>query len=65
MAIGNPRIKIDKDLYGRLATAAQAAGYASTDEFIAHVLEREVSKLDDASTDEEVEQRLRGLGYIE
>lgn len=60
------KIKIDKNLYLRLEKIAEVGGYSSTDEFITHVLGREAEKLDQSqSTDEEVEKRLRGLGYIE
>jgi hypothetical protein len=61
------KIKLDKALYERLAAAAARAGYASTDEFIVHVLERAAAGggPGDATTDAEVEKQLRGLGYIE
>ncbi len=59
------KVKIDKALYDRLAEMAKRAGYSSTDEFITHVLDREVSSLEQAGSDEKVEERLRGLGYIE
>ncbi|MHC4989711.1 MAG: hypothetical protein ACYTGC_01925 [Planctomycetota bacterium] len=59
------RIKLDADLYQRLVEAARRAGYASTDEFIRHVLERETARLEASATDEQVDQQLRGLGYIE
>ena len=59
------KIKIDKSVYERLARVAEIAGYASTNEFIAHVLDREVASLEQSKTDEEVEKQLRGLGYIE
>jgi hypothetical protein len=60
-----PKIKIDKQLYERVAKAAEQAGYASTDEFIIHVLERETARLAEQQSDKEVEEQLRGLGYIE
>ncbi len=59
------KIKIDKSVYERLARVAEIAGYASTNEFISHVLDREVVSLEQSKTDEEVEKQLRGLGYIE
>lgn len=63
-------IKIDKALLERAKRYAKAAGYASVDEFIAHALENELTKLDEAKgsgkeTDAAVLDRLRGLGYIE
>jgi metal-responsive CopG/Arc/MetJ family transcriptional regulator len=60
-----PKIRIDKALYERLGRAAERAGYASTDEFIRHALEREAGRIEEAEEDEQVEQQLRGLGYIE
>lgn len=64
-----PKFKIDRELYERLAKAGEKAGYSSTDEFILHILQREVDKLENAlegaNSDEEVERQLRGLGYIE
>ena len=59
------KVKIDQALYDRVVTMAQRAGYSSPDEFIAHMLEREVATLEQAGSDEKVEERLRGLGYIE
>jgi hypothetical protein len=60
-----PKLKLDKALYERIQKAAEMAGYSSADEFIIHVLEREVSTLEQAEADDRVEERLRGLGYIE
>lgn len=59
------KIKIEKTLFQGLKAAAERGGYASTEELINHILEREVGETDADSSDEEVEQRLRGLGYIE
>jgi metal-responsive CopG/Arc/MetJ family transcriptional regulator len=59
------KVKIDKHLYERLGEAAERAGYASTDELILHVLEREVGHLQDEMDQQDAERQLRGLGYIE
>lgn len=59
------KVKIDKALYDRVKVVADKAGYSSADEFITNVLEKELAKLEDAKTDEQLEERLRGLGYIE
>jgi len=63
-------VKIDKALLERVKKYAEAAGYSSADEFIAHAIENELAKLDEAKgggaeTDQAVLDRLRGLGYIE
>ncbi len=60
-----PRIRIDRRLYRRLEEAARRAGYATTEELVVHVLEREASRLEEEAADEEAEKQLRGLGYIE
>lgn len=59
------KIKLDAQLYDRVKNISEQAGYASPDEFIVHVLEKELSVLEAAGTDEEVTERLKGLGYIE
>ncbi len=41
------------------------AGYSSPQEFVEHVLEKELAKLEEAQTDEEVLNKLKGLGYLE
>jgi metal-responsive CopG/Arc/MetJ family transcriptional regulator len=61
----SPKVKIDKALYDRVKAVADKAGYSSVDEFVTNVLEKELAKLEDAETDEQLEERLRGLGYIE
>ena len=58
-------IKIKKDLWTKVKKIAAAAGYGSPEEFVEHVLEREVAKLDNAQSDEEIVRRLKGLGYID
>jgi len=60
-----PKIKLDRDLYQRLARCAEAAGYSSTEEFIRHTLEKAAAALEDAESEEEVRKRLQGLGYLE
>jgi hypothetical protein len=61
---GGSSVKIDKELLARVRRLAERAGYSSAEEFIVHVLEKELTKLEDAGTEEELKNRLRGLGYI-
>jgi hypothetical protein len=58
------KIKIDAALHDRVKKVAELAGYESVDEFIVHVLEKELEKLE-ADSDDEITDRLKGLGYIE
>jgi metal-responsive CopG/Arc/MetJ family transcriptional regulator len=57
-------VKLDKTLLAKAERYARVAGYSSVDEFIAHALEKELAKLEDAHTEDEIRQRLKGLGYI-
>jgi predicted DNA-binding protein len=59
------KLKIDDGLYARLKKVADLAGYASPDEFVTHMIEKELAKLETAGTAEEVTERLKGLGYLE
>ena len=62
---GGNKIKLDKDLLERAERVLEAAGYASVEEFVQHVLERELDKLDQGGADEEeIRKRMQGLGYI-
>ena len=60
------KIKIDKDLFENIRRCAETAGYCSPEEFIQHVLEKEVGgMLITADDEDKVKDRLRGLGYLE
>lgn len=49
----------------RVERCANAAGYSSPQEFVEHVLEKELAKLEDAESDEEIVNKLKGLGYLD
>jgi len=64
------RIKIDDELFEKVKKSAAAAGYASPEEFVVHVLEKEIARLEAPGEErrdptEEVKKRLQGVGYIE
>ena len=61
---GTVKVKLDKDLVDKIKKYAELAGYSSSEEFITHALEKELAKLEDAGSDEEIKKRLQGLGYI-
>jgi len=61
---GKKGIQLDPALMEKVRAAAAKAGYASPDEFVAHVLERELSKTEDGSPDADIKKKLEGLGYI-
>ncbi len=60
-----PVVKIDKELWIKIKRCAAAAGYSSPREFVQHVLERELARLDQAESKEELIEKLKGLGYLE
>ena len=59
------KIKIDSALFARAKSIVEVAGYSSLEEFITHVIEKEVAKYEQADADEKTADQLRGLGYIE
>jgi hypothetical protein len=62
---GGDKIKIDKDLLAKVKKYSGIAGYSSPEEFVQHVLEREIAKFEkDGVSEEEIRKRMQGLGYI-
>jgi hypothetical protein len=59
------KVKIETSLYDRAKRAAEAAGYSSVDEFVAHCVENELKKREVDQAESQVADQLRGLGYIE
>ena len=60
-----PKIKLDRELYAKLRECAQIAGYSSADEFVRHVLQKEIDRISKDNADaDETRKRLEGLGYI-
>ena len=60
------KIKIDDALFEKVKNLAEKAGYSSADEFVSHMLEREINYAggEQELNDTEVLERLKGLGYI-
>ncbi len=58
------KVALDKDLVNKVKKYSDLAGYATAEEFITHVLEKELAQLEDADSEEEIKKRLQGLGYI-
>ena len=58
------KITLNKDLLARVKKFTEIAGYSSVEEFISHALEKELAVLEEADTEEEIKQKLQGLGYI-
>jgi Arc/MetJ family transcription regulator len=61
---GSNKIRIDKDILAKVERYARIAGYSSAEEFVHHLLEKELARIGDTHNEEEIKKRLRGLGYI-
>ena len=63
------KIKIDSALFVRAKNVVEIAGYSSLEEFVTHIIEKELATYEsaeaDEKTDEKTAEQLRGLGYIE
>lgn len=60
----NVKVKLERDLYDRVKKVADVAGYATAEEFITHVLEKEMLHFEDVKNDDDIREKLKGLGYI-
>jgi hypothetical protein len=59
------KIAVDRELLAKVKKCAALAGYASPEEFVQHVLEREIAKFEEGGgSEEEIRRRMQGLGYI-
>lgn len=61
---GGGKVKLDKDLVERLKRVSDVAGYASVEEFITHILEKELANFESDESDDDIKEKLKGLGYI-
>ncbi len=62
--MADAKVRIDKALFDKIKKYAEMSGYSSTEEFVAHCLEKEVAKIEEADSEEEIKKKLKGLGYI-
>ncbi len=62
--MADAKIKIGKALYDKIKRYAEMSGYSSAEEFVTHCLEKEVAKIEEADSEEEIKKKLKGLGYI-
>jgi hypothetical protein len=58
------KVKVDKALFDKIKKLAELSGYSSAEEFITHCLEKEIAKIEEADSEEEIKKKLKGLGYI-
>ncbi len=58
------KVKLDKALFDKIKKLAEMSGYSSGEEFITHCLEKEIAKIEEADSEEEIKKKLKGLGYL-
>jgi len=58
------KLKLDPDIYQKLTKLSLQAGYSTPHEFVQHLIEKEIARLEEAGNEEELKKRLQGLGYI-
>lgn len=61
------KLKLDREILDRLKKVADAGGYSSAQEFVMHVIQRELDTLSpqEGESEEEIRKKMEGLGYIE
>ena len=58
------KIRVNRELLQRAKAYAETAGYSSVEEFVAHLLEKEMGGDDRGESEDLVDKRLKGLGYL-
>lgn len=57
-------VKLDPALLDRAREVAKAAGYSSVEEFLTHLIEKELDKVGSPEDEAALKERLKGLGYL-
>jgi Arc/MetJ-type ribon-helix-helix transcriptional regulator len=58
-------VKLNKSLCDRARLLVERAGYSSLEEFIEHAMEKDLARLEEADSKEDLIKKLKGLGYLE
>lgn len=58
------KVQIDASLYEKAAQHAAKLGYATTDEFVAHLIDRELRSNDQQMSKDKMLEKMKGLGYL-
>ena len=64
MALFKRKITLDNQLWQRAQAHVEKVGYSSVEEFVIHCMEKELDA-PSAADQERIDERLRGLGYLE
>ena len=58
-------VKLNKALCDRARLLVEKAGYSSLEEFIEHAIEKDLARLEETDSKEDLIKKLKGLGYLE
>ena len=58
-------VKLSKPLCDRARDVVEKCGYSSLEEFIEHAVERDLARLEQSESKEDLIRKMKGLGYIE
>jgi hypothetical protein len=58
------RVKLDRALLVKAKRYSDLAGYSSVEEFVTHAIEKELARFEGSESEQELKNKLKGLGYI-
>ena len=64
MALFKRKIALDDQLWQRAQAHVEKVGYSSVEEFVIHCIEKELNA-PSAADRAQIDERLKGLGYLE
>ncbi len=65
MSSSRTTVKLSKPLCDRARVIVEKAGYSSLEEFIEHAIEKDLTRLEQSDSKEDLIKKLKGLGYLE
>jgi metal-responsive CopG/Arc/MetJ family transcriptional regulator len=63
--VATTKVEIDKALWAKVQEHTATAGYSSPEEFLQHLIEKELAKSADPDSNEAAARKIRGVGYID
>jgi hypothetical protein len=63
--MSKPTIALDNELWAKVKQHCDDAGYSSPEEFVQHLIEKELTKAAEPAADEETTRKLHGIGYLD
>lgn len=59
------KIKLDSEIHRQALLRSQTLGYASIEDYVAHLIQRDAGSGGDERTKQKVLDQMKGLGYIQ